>query len=139
MTKIRITERPWSDTMDWSLLYHQAAEFNALKSKYQVQRQSLWSFLTTHLDNHVDNLVKVQTSVPGLRHRPLVDHLRQCSTVHGTFQHVQIRNQLANFKQSTNDSNGTVLSTMPLSKFIILRFQGYVDKLKRHPSKTSLT
>ena len=42
MTKFRIAERPWSDTTDWSALAHQIAEFNALKSNYQAQRQSLW-------------------------------------------------------------------------------------------------
>ena len=40
----------------------------------------------------------------------------------------------ANFKQSTCDSEGNVLSTMPLSKYI-LRFQGYVDQMKGHPTK----
>jgi len=58
--------------------------------------------------------------------------LRQCATVHGSFQHAQIRNQSADFKQSTDDPDGTVLSTMLLSKFI-LRFQRYVDQMKGHP------
>ena len=138
MTKIRIAERPWSDAMDWSTLAHQVGEFNALKSKYQAQRQSLWSFLTTHLDDDVDNLVKVHPDYEQASRDFDTDLLwiilRQCATVHGSFQHAQIRNQWANFKQSTYDPDGTVLSTMPLSKFI-LRFQGYVDQMKGHPSK----
>ena len=138
LSKIRVAERPWSDAMDWSTLAHQVAEYNTLKAKHQSQRQSLWSFLTTHLDDEVDNLVKVHALYEQASATFDTDLLwiilRQCATVHGTFQHAQIRNQWANFKQSTYDSEGNVLSTMPLSKFI-LRFQGYVDQMKGHPTK----
>ena len=43
--------------MDWFTLTHQVAEYNSFQAKHQSQRQSLWSFLTTHLDDEVDNLV----------------------------------------------------------------------------------
>ena len=138
LSKIRVAERPWSDAMDWSTLAHQVAEYNTLKAKHQSQRQSLWSFLTTHLDDEVDNLVKVHALYEQASATFDTDLLwiilRQCATVHGTFQHAQIRNQWANFKQSTYNSEGNVLSNMPLSKYI-LRFQGYVDQMKGHPTK----
>ena len=87
--------------MDWSTLAHQVAEYNSLKAKHQSQRQSLWSFLTTHLDDEVHDLVKGHAHYEQAAATFDTDLLwiihRQCATVHGAFQHAQIRNQWAKF------------------------------------------
>ena len=56
----------------------------------------------THLDDEVDNLVKVHAHYEQAAATFDTDLLwiilRQCATIHCTFQHAQIRNQWANFK-----------------------------------------
>ena len=51
--------RPWSDGTDWPLYNKEKENFYVAQQRYQHDRQSLWSYLLTHIDSDVDHLIKL--------------------------------------------------------------------------------
>jgi len=76
----------------------------------------MWSFLlTTHIDADVDHLIKLHVDYPqaALDTDKLWVILRQSVTQHGSFIVSEIQIEWANYKQSTCDLQGDVISTIP--------------------------
>ena len=137
LTKLRTAEREWSDDHDWTALSRQESEYKTQSAQFQSQRQSLWSYFMTHIDDEVDNEIKVHQSY-AVAHQAFDTStlwiiLRQAALTHGS-KHSGIRHQWSNYKQSTYDSAGNVLSTIPMAKYL-LRFQGFLDQMKGHPEQ----
>jgi hypothetical protein len=137
LTKLRMAEREWSDDHDWTALSRQESEYKTQSAQFQSQRQSLWSYFMTHIDDEVDNEIKVHQSY-AVAHQAFDTStlwiiLRQAALTHGS-KHSGIRHQWSNYKQSTYDSAGNVLSTIPMAKYL-LRFQGFLDQMKGHPEQ----
>ena len=60
--------------------------------------------------------------------------LRQSVTQNGSFNVSEIKIEWANYKQSTYDLQGNIISTIPLPKYLF-RFQNFVDNFRGHPSR----
>ena len=97
----------------------------------------MWSFLLTHIDSDVDHLIKLHVDYPQAALDIDTDKLwiilRQSVTQNGSFNVSEIKIEWANYKQSTYDLQGNIISTIPLPKYIF-RFQNFVDNFRGHPS-----
>jgi hypothetical protein len=109
LTKLRNAERPWSNDYDWTVLSRLESEYKVQATAFQAQRQSLWSYFMTHIDDEVDNEIKVHPSYAASHEAfdtsVLWVILRQDALKHGT-KHSGIRHQWSNYKQSTYDAAG---------------------------------
>ena len=57
---VQQSSRHWNDATDWPLYNKVAKEdYHSALLQYQQHRQSLWSFLLTHIDADVDHLIKL--------------------------------------------------------------------------------
>ena len=56
---VQQSSRPWNDASDWPLYNKAKEEFYVAQQRYQYDRQSLWSYLLTHIDSDVDHLIKL--------------------------------------------------------------------------------
>ena len=60
--------------------------------------------------------------------------LRQSVTQHGSIIVSEIKIEWENYKKSTYDLQGNVISTIPLAKYLF-RFQNFVDNFRGHPNR----
>ena len=111
---IQHSSRPRNDATDWPLYKAREDNHSALL-QYQQHRQSLWSVLFTHIDADVDYLIKIHLDYPqeDTDTEKLLVILRQSVTQHGSFIVSEIQIEWANYKQSTCDLQGDVISTVP--------------------------
>jgi len=90
--------------------------------------------LLTRIDSDVDHLIKIHReyveAADNLDTNKFWVILRQSANQHGAFNASKIKIDVL----STFDSQGNVLSTIPLAKYLF-RFQNYVDNFRGHPLK----
>jgi len=138
MVVVQQSSRPWNDATDWPLYNKAKEDYHSALLQYQKHRQSLWSFLLTHIDADVDHLIKLHLDYPQAALDIDTDKLwiilRQSVTQHGSFNVSEIKIEWANYKQSTYDLQGNVMSTIPLAKYLF-RFQNFVDNFRGHPNR----
>ena len=53
------TSRPWNDATNWPLYIKANEAYMFLQERYLRDKQSLWSYLITHIDSDVDHLIKL--------------------------------------------------------------------------------
>ena len=125
---IQQSSRAWNDATDWPLYNKAKEDHHSAFLQYQQHRQSLSSFLLTHIDADVDHLIKLHLDYPqaALDTEKLWIILRQSLTQHGSFNVSEIKIEWENYKRSTDDLQGNVISTIPLAKYLF-RFQYSVE------------
>jgi hypothetical protein len=132
---IRQSSRPWNDATDWPLYNKDKEDYHTSLQQYRQYRQALWSFLLTYIDVDIDHLIKFHVDYPqtALDTDKLWIILRQSGAQHGLFNVSEIKIEWANYKQSTYDLQGNILSIIPLTK-CLFRFQNFVDNFRGHPN-----
>ena len=132
---VQQSSRLWNDATDWPLYNKTKEEYYVSQQRYQHDKQALWSYLLTHIDSDVDHLIKLHPDYAEAAENwdtnKLWIILRQSVNQHGTFNASEIKIEWANYKQSTFDTQGNILSTIPLAKYLF-RFQNYVDNFRGH-------
>jgi len=58
------SSHPWNDATDFPLSNKAREDYHSALKQYQQHRQSLWSFLLTHIDADVYHLIKLHVDYP---------------------------------------------------------------------------
>ena len=61
---VQQSSRPWNDVKNWPLYNKAKEDYHSALLQYQQHRQSLWSFLLTHIDANVDHLIQLYLDYP---------------------------------------------------------------------------
>ena len=116
--EIQQSSRLWNDATDWPVYNKAKEEFYVSQQRNQHDKLALWSYLLTHIDSDVDHLIELHPEYAeasdNLDTNKLWIILRQSVNQHGTFKASEIKIEVwANYKQSTFDAQGNILSTIP--------------------------